>query len=185
VLETAVLNLLRGSGRRGLTSLRSTHGIVRPLLDYDKSTIRDYAQIHALQWHEDPTNADMRYLRNHIRHQLLPKFSAGERAQLLILLERLREIDAELETHLTTLLHVQPRLHELNRRWFIDLPHDVAAEVLHAWLRRHQVKQPSRRRIEQLLVAMKTGKIGKRIDVDKRHKLEIKRNVLALHTAER
>src|SRR6476469_10942255 len=56
VLETAIINLLRGTGRKGLSSLTNGEGIIRPLLDVPKSEIIDYAKRHGLQWREDSTN---------------------------------------------------------------------------------------------------------------------------------
>src|SRR5262249_18822874 len=53
VLETAMLNLLRGTGRRGLTSLNSRPGLERPLLDTPKWKIKDHALSARLNWRED------------------------------------------------------------------------------------------------------------------------------------
>lgn len=185
VLETAIINLLRGSGRRGLTSLRSTDGIVRPLLPYNKQQIRDYAHDHAIAWNEDSTNQDSRYLRNHIRLNLLPQLTAGQRAQLLILIEQLRGINDELDANLVNLLHTQPALDRIDRQWFIHLPHDVAKEVLHAWLRRHGVKNIQKRTIERMIVAMKTAQAGRVFHVDKHHDLTVSKHDLALQYVER
>lgn len=185
VLETAIINLMRGSGRRGLTSLRSTDGILRPLLPYNKEQIRDYAHNHAVAWHEDTTNQDDSYLRNYIRLRVLPKFTDGQKAQLGILIDQLADINDQLDGHLINMLHVQPAHDELDRQWFIHLPHDVSKEVLHAWLRRHGVKNISKRTIERLLVAMKTAKPGAKIDVDKEHILYVHKRHLALQVVER
>ncbi len=180
VLETAIINMLRGSGRRGLTSLKSVDGLLRPLAGHTKDQILDYAEEHALLWREDKTNADTKYLRNYIRLNVLPKFTDGQRAQLVILLERLRTINDELDAHLTGLLHTQPALNQLDRAWFICLPHDVAKEILHAWLKRHGARDVTKKTIERLIVAMKTGKNGQHFDVDNRYRVSIKRDILAL-----
>lgn len=185
VIETAIMNIMRGTGRRGLSSLKSNETLVRPLLNYDKETIREYAQTHALAWREDPSNSDTTYTRNYIRAKIVPKFSAGERAQLTILLDKIASINHELDVHLTGLLHIQPALDILDRMWFIHLPHDIAREVLHTWLSRHEVRNISKKTIERLVVAMKTGKPGQKIDIDSGHILLIKRYVLALGYIER
>jgi len=80
VLETMILNVLRGTGWRGLSSLRSHHLLNRPLLSYDKAALLAYAREHQLQWHEDSTNRDEHYLRNYIRHTLLPRMLATQPA---------------------------------------------------------------------------------------------------------
>ncbi len=180
VLETVIFNLIRGTGRRGLTSLKSTDDIVRPLLAYDKERLREYANTHMIAWREDPTNRDTTYTRNYIRANILSKFSEAKRAQLLILLDQLSALNQELDAHLEGLLHIQPALNELSRGWFIGLPHDIAKEVAHVWLRRQGVKNITRKTIDRMVTAMKIGRNGQSIDVDKKFRLNIKRDVLAL-----
>lgn len=180
VLETAVLNLMRGSGRRGLTSLRSDDKIVRPMLDYEKSHIKDYATDRGIGWREDPTNSDERYTRNYVRHRILPKLSPGQRAQLVILLQELHGINDELDAHVVNLLHTQPARNVIRRRWFVQLPHDIAREVVYGWLRQHGVKDISRSTVERLVVAIKTAKPDKKVDVDKHLELLIDRQHVTL-----
>ena len=72
-LETFFINLLRGAGIRGLKGMQPVNGhIIRPLLDVSRAEIQQYAEEHHLQWREDHTNAETLYLRNKIRHELLP-----------------------------------------------------------------------------------------------------------------
>src|SRR5690606_27608960 len=122
VLETAVMNLLRGSGRRGLTSLTSSDGLLRPLIEYDKARLQEYANNHAIAWREDPSNADEKYTRNYIRHKILPKLSDGQKAQLTILLSDLHGINQELDAHVVNMLHTQPSKSKIKRSWFVHLP---------------------------------------------------------------
>ena len=77
VLETAIINLIRGTGRRGLTALSSQPLIIRPLLHVSKADIRAYAEKQQLKWHEDSTNQDEKYLRNYIRRNWLPQFDVA------------------------------------------------------------------------------------------------------------
>ena len=73
VLETMVFNLAKGTGLWGLRGIRHRQGhIIRPLLFTDKSQIRHYAQQHQLQWREDSSNAEDKYRRNFIRHEVIP-----------------------------------------------------------------------------------------------------------------
>ena len=72
-LETFFINLLRGAGIRGLKGMQPINGhIIRPLLQTSRAEIHQYAEEHHLQWREDHTNAETLYLRNMIRHELLP-----------------------------------------------------------------------------------------------------------------
>ena len=72
--ETVLMRLLRGSGMTGLSGMayRNARGYVRPLLDVTRSEIEQYLNERGLAWREDASNSDTVYLRNRIRHQLLP-----------------------------------------------------------------------------------------------------------------
>jgi tRNA(Ile)-lysidine synthase len=72
-LETFFINLLRGAGIRGLKGMRPVNGsIIRPLLDVSRAEIHQYAMDNGIQWREDHTNGETQFLRNKIRHELLP-----------------------------------------------------------------------------------------------------------------
>lgn len=76
-LETVLLQLLRGSGLRGLSGMpeRMPLGrglMLRPLLNVSKQAIDDYAKAHRLQWVDDPTNALSDYDRNYLRNAVVP-----------------------------------------------------------------------------------------------------------------
>jgi len=116
LLETAILNLLRGTGRKGLSSLKSQDHLLRPLLHVPKQTIRAYAMSHSLAWHEDRTNASTVYVRNYIRHKLLPRFDERSRKRLLSLIEATRETNDEIDELLGDMLHVQPSAETLTGR---------------------------------------------------------------------
>jgi tRNA(Ile)-lysidine synthase len=58
VLETAIINISRGTGRRGLSSLKTRQGRSRPLLDLSKQQIIDYAKDNNIEWNVDETNSD-------------------------------------------------------------------------------------------------------------------------------
>ena len=72
-LETFLINLSRGSGLDGFTGIPSkTETISRPLLDFPRNRILAYAKAEGLEWREDTSNADKKYLRNKIRHEIVP-----------------------------------------------------------------------------------------------------------------
>lgn len=173
LLETAIMNLLRGSGRRGLTSLRSTDGIVRPLLEHSKERIYDHAHSYKIAWREDSTNTDTNFRRNYIRANILPKLTPGQRAQLLILIQDLANINDELDDLIASFLHQQPARNALDKKWFIGLPHNVAKEVLYAWLRHRGAKNINKKTIERLVAGIKTGKTGQLLDVDALHHIKL------------
>ena len=75
--ETLLLQLLRGSGVRGLASMPRVKYfadgfLCRPMLDYKKQDIVSYAEQHQLQWVDDESNQQQRYDRNYLRHSVLP-----------------------------------------------------------------------------------------------------------------
>lgn len=79
--ETVILNMLRGTGVKGMTGMRSSSSLlgsdarlIRPLLGFTRKDIHEYAVSHGLQWHEDSTNADSAYKRNCIRNEVFPLF---------------------------------------------------------------------------------------------------------------
>ncbi|MDQ5972749.1 MAG: tRNA(Ile)-lysidine synthase [Patescibacteria group bacterium] len=183
-LETAIINLIRGTGRKGLSSLRSTDVVVRPLLGYDKQQIKDYAQAHNIQWREDSTNSDDAYLRNYVRQNITSKFTPAQRQQLLQYIDSAQHTNQELEQLLAVQLHIQPALDQINRSWFIRLPHDVAKEVLASWLRRHQVEF-DRKGLERLVVAAKTYQPHKRADISAGYYLDVQAKYLALGRPDR
>jgi tRNA(Ile)-lysidine synthase len=185
LLETAILNVMRGTGPRGLVSLRSRPGLHRPLLHVPKKDLVAYAKDQGLTWREDSTNSDVRYARNYVRHQVVPRLSASDRQELLGHINRLGPMQQELDHVLTDYLHMHPGLSELDRHWFIMLPHAVAREVMLVWLQRHQVSDITSKTLERLVRAAKTYTPGRQADVDKNTVLYIDKNILALRRRDR
>lgn len=76
--ETLLLQLLRGAGPTGLSAMAAEAmlgklTIVRPFLNQTKADILHYAQLHQLNWLDDPSNTDLSLNRNYLRHQILPE----------------------------------------------------------------------------------------------------------------
>lgn len=180
VLETAILNMLRGTGRLGLSSLRSKGTILRPLLAYTKQNILEYAHAHAIVWREDSTNADDRYLRNYIRHNIVTRLGERGRALLVERIEHARAINDQIDELLQKDIELQPALNELSRKWFIRLPYAVAAEVMAMWLRRHGIAQFDRALIDRLVVHAKTKRPGKTTDVNATYSVTYTRDGILL-----
>jgi tRNA(Ile)-lysidine synthase len=85
--EEILIRLLRGSGRKGLAgmSVRS-NDLIRPLLQTEKSELLNWLQEKQIQYCIDSTNQDLQFLRNRVRHRLLPfleqHFGTGIRKSL-------------------------------------------------------------------------------------------------------
>ena len=73
-LETFFINLSRGTGIEGLTGIRENENIIRPLLGFSREEIQKYATENHIKWREDSSNSSDKYLRNNIRHNIVPLF---------------------------------------------------------------------------------------------------------------
>lgn len=72
-LETALINLSRGTGLEGLTGIPELNGaIVRPLLEFSRENIQDFAIHSKLLCREDSSNKSTTYVRNNLRHTIIP-----------------------------------------------------------------------------------------------------------------
>jgi tRNA(Ile)-lysidine synthase len=72
-LETFLINLTRGTGLEGLTGIPvQNNKVIRPLLFLSREGIENYAKANDIQWREDSSNASDKYVRNKIRHHLIP-----------------------------------------------------------------------------------------------------------------
>lgn len=75
VSETFMINLSRGTGLDGLTGIPSQKGnVIRPMLPFSRKEIENYVSENKLKWREDSSNASDKYLRNKIRHHIIPVF---------------------------------------------------------------------------------------------------------------
>jgi len=101
--ETVLFHILRGSARRGLAGIPPVREgwLMRPLLDCSRREIMTYISKRQLPYATDPSNADVRYTRNRIRHRLLPlleqEFSPQVRRHLVSLAKTTREEEGWLE----------------------------------------------------------------------------------------
>lgn len=78
--ETFIMRLLRGAGPDGLECMKTDENvgdirILRPMLSLRREEIRDALRAEGINWREDDTNTDISYLRNRIRHELVPSLT--------------------------------------------------------------------------------------------------------------
>jgi tRNA(Ile)-lysidine synthase len=72
-IETFLINFSRGTGIDGLSGIPLQNDkVIRPLLDFTRNEITQYANENKILWREDASNASDNYLRNKIRHHLAP-----------------------------------------------------------------------------------------------------------------
>lgn len=158
IVETIAINLLRGTGWRGL-AVFGADDVYRPLTVWFKHEILDYAMRHGLEWREDSTNHSDKYLRNRVRHhaQQLP---ISTRLELLALWRRQHELKQDI-------LHEVHQRASVKRHPYIMMPPEAAMEVL-----LHVLNVPlTRPQLRRALMAIKTAKPGSEYHLNKDHSL--------------
>lgn len=153
--ETVAINLHRGTGWRGLAVL-AREGIERPLLSYSKEQLYDYAMKHGLEWVEDKTNRDKRYLRNRIRARLYHAMSDTGRQELWTLRDRQVVLSREIAAEEQSILRQDPALRYL----LTQVDGAVAADLLGTIIATKTGVRPTRPQLERALIAVKTAKPG-------------------------
>lgn len=79
VVETFLINLIRGGGLDGLTGIPPrANGIRRPLLPFAHTELTAYAAEKGLRWREDASNQEEKYLRNRLRHRVIPELKKAD-----------------------------------------------------------------------------------------------------------
>ena len=108
-VETVFMRILEGAGPRGLAGIPVRRGrIVRPLLDVDRAMVTAHLGAHGLESVEDATNRDTAFLRNRVRHELLPLLAAQAGLRVPTALRRVARASREAVEALDAL--VRPRL---------------------------------------------------------------------------
>lgn len=133
LLETMVLNLKRGTGRSGLTSLKATEEVKRPLLYCTKADVYDYAVNNRLEWVEDESNLDFVYARNKLRHTVMPQLSDSQRRRLITINKNLIELNKNIDVALNGLVQKFNQTSNsiaVPRSWFINVPRAVQLELV-------------------------------------------------------
>lgn len=156
IIETIAINLVRGTGWRGLAVL-DTPGIERPLLHLAKRDIRKYAQASRLEWVEDSTNAGDQYLRNRIRRQIASRLSAEQKQNLLVLWKKQLTYKHMINTELAA--HVRSD-GEYSRYFFSQVDTQVAYELLRSLVAAQNTGAPTRPQTERAILAIKTARPG-------------------------
>jgi tRNA(Ile)-lysidine synthase len=158
-LETVLLALLRGAGPAGLAAMPAVMPfgagkLVRPLLEVGRATLAEYVKAAGLEWIEDPTNAQLRFDRNYLRSEIVPRLrerwpsvaqtvgrSARHCGEAATLLEQRARRDTDLACD------GQDLEVAVLRRW--DKVRQKA--VLRSWFARRGVRAPDERRLDEAL----------------------------------
>ena len=158
LLETQLIQLIRGCGAKGLTSLKAWDPPkIRPLLFWSRKDITLYAQQQNLKWLEDPTNQNTAYLRNWIRKKWLPELEHHRKGSINSLARSLQTLSLQ-----TSSLQVKPPCKTpklkiiskkgIHRRAFIELPLSEQKNLLAFYMREElKLKNYAQSHIQELL----------------------------------
>lgn len=150
LVETIVINFLRGTGWRGLAVLNDS-SIERPLLNTRKAGLYGYAVTNGLEWVEDETNATDAYLRNRVRKSTALLADEVRRELVALRVDQCRlskEISGEASLLITT-----------DRLFLTMVGESVAMELLREYLKGVELSL-TRPRLGRLLLAIKTARAG-------------------------
>ncbi len=163
LVETVAINLLRGTGWRGLAVL-DTPGICRPFLEpeisgankpWDKKDIVIYAAEHGVVFRQDPTNNEDNYLRNRVREKLE---NFDKKQEIYELWQKQKVLKAEIDEIVAEIL---PKKGEAWRRsWFKNLDKSTALEILRAGTLRAGISatRPQLENFRQAILTYAPGK---------------------------
>ncbi|ALS62427.2 tRNA lysidine(34) synthetase TilS [Pandoraea norimbergensis] len=159
--ETVLLQMLRGAGLPGVAAMAvagvlpvaSPAKLLRPLLDVSRETMQTFATVRSLSWVEDPSNQDRQYLRNALRHDVMPAIAshvpayretlarfARHAAQAQSLLDQLAQMDFDAA-------HVDAS--RLQRRRLQGLDIARLANLLRYWAAREGLAPPPEARLDE------------------------------------
>ena len=174
LIESVAINILRGTGWRGLAPLNNPD-IMRPLLNMTKKDIYKYAAEHDLRFREDQTNSDETYLRNRVRFAFknAPDISKSKLAELAF---RQRELATEIDGILQDI-----ELGANYSRESFNVDDQVANEMLRYILSQNNI-QLTRPQLARALGAIRSFAPGKKYSLDKNHFLKINRYYFGVTT---
>lgn len=179
VLETVLINLVRGTGWRGLQSLRETGVYKRPLITTAKIDIVTHAINQGLKWREDSTNDDVRYLRNYIRHGVIPRLSFEQTGELYTLYENQCKIGEMITAASKQLLRLASDGEgSLSRYWLIMTPDKVARELL-----RQKYGAMTSAQLSKLLAFARTARHGTKLELSGQHAFRVTSRRLIVGTS--
>jgi len=169
--ETFLLQLLRGSGLKGLSAMADKDPekrLLRPLLEISREEIEAYAKVTQLSWVEDESNDDVYFDRNYCRQKLMPMIearfpaakktlarSASHIAEAAHLLDELAELDAQ---------HYG-MADALNVEGLRSLSDARAKNLLRWWLAQQRISMPSKNRLDEILIQLREAKSEAKLKV--------------------
>ena len=185
LIETAFINIKRGTNRRGLTAILNNPNVIRPLTSYSKKEIIDFAVSNNIIWREDHTNSSDKYLRNRIRHTVVPRMSDEDRVGLIDLINDQDSLNKDIDAILKSLFQLKVIDNSIPRLWFSSLDNSLAKEVLAFWLRQNGVNDFDAMSLTRLVTLCRVSMVNSYVDALKGWQIYADKDKLALVRHER
>ena len=168
-IETFLIQWMRGAGLDGLASMplfkkRKNITIVRPFLQFKRDELEEYAAKKRLSWVEDESNADTAYLRNALRHNVIPRmeearpgFKRGAQRSITLVAEAAEILRETAEEDLEEVLEVDTGFILLDR--FLKLSPSRQTLLVKLWIEEKGMKSlPRSRLLEMIRQVKETGR---------------------------
>ena len=135
--ETVLMRMIQGAGPRGLAGIPPVRGrFIRPLIETSREDVEAELIRSGVSWREDPTNGDVRFLRNRLRHEVLPVLAAVNPGIASALTRTARLARAHVDALTAWAGRELDGARDVSGDWVLSrrrlraLPADVAAEAL-------------------------------------------------------
>jgi len=152
-IETVAINLLRGTGWRGLAAMDAPD-VIRPFVNKTKSELVKYAKRRKLNWREDSTNTDDKYMRNRVRNGI-SKMNDDVKRQMLALWVTQKSIKELINAELKTLVGSGPAY---SRYFFTNINEAAAIECLR-YITQAKLTRPQMLKMLHNIKTIQPGKI--------------------------
>ena len=177
--ETVAINILRGTGWRGLAPFYSNE-IYRPFTQsqkpFSKIDIYKFADAHELAFRQDPTNTEDKYLRNRLREKIFERVNNSSLKELAKLYQKQTRLRKEIENIAESLV---PENGIYRRSWFYNLDDEAAMEILRAGLARKKISL-TRPQMVGFLKAIREYKPGKKFNLPSDKLVTIRKDIFVL-----
>lgn len=164
VVETIIINMVRGTGWRGLAVLNA-EDIYRPLINFKKQEIINYAKQNNLKWREDSTNSLNVYMRNIVRHKI--DLSNEQKNELQILHQEQIRLAKEIKSEVTSLLKSIKNDNKISRYFINSIDQASAYEII----RELTKGELTPNQIDSVINAIKTQRNGTIFEASKNIKI--------------
>ena len=164
VVETIIINMVRGTGWRGLAVLNA-EDIYRPLINFKKQEIINYAKQNSLKWREDSTNSLNVYMRNIVRHKI--DLNNEQKNELQILHQEQIRLAKEIKSEMTSLLKSIKNDNKISRYFINSIDQASAYEII----RELTKGELTPNQIDSVINAIKTQRNGTIFEASKNIKI--------------